>query len=270
MWITRELTDKTKILAYLETERLYAAYAIGDLEPGLFEQCTWAGAERAGQLCALALYFRGLRLPAFVLMGDADGLAAVFQKLLYPERVYLTCRAEQLAMLECFYVWEERIPMWRMALEPLRFRPVQGNCVRLGPKHLEVLTSLYAYGGADAFMPAQLERGVFYGVFAEDKLVAAAGTHLVSPTYRVAAVGNVFTHPDYRGRGFGTEVTSAVVAELLQRDIADIVLNVSQDNATAIALYERLGFVRVCPFFEGPAHAVGRSVEREREEACRK
>ncbi|MBC7262545.1 MAG: GNAT family N-acetyltransferase, partial [Chloroflexi bacterium] len=224
MWITRELTDKSEILAYLETDRPYAAYAIGDLETGLFEQCTWAGAERDGRLQALALYFRGLRLPAFVLMGEPEGLQAIFRELLYPQHSYLTCCAEHLAMLARFYAWEEQIPMWRMALEPLDFRPVTGNCVRLGPRHADQLTALYAHGGGDAFMPSQLERGVFYGIFAEDKLVAAAGTHLVSPTYHVAAVGNVFTHPDYRGRGFGTVTTSAVIAELLQQDIADIVL----------------------------------------------
>ena len=37
MWKASELTDKAQILSYLETDRLYAAYAIGDLEPGMFE-----------------------------------------------------------------------------------------------------------------------------------------------------------------------------------------------------------------------------------------
>ena len=41
-------------------------------------------------------------------------------------------------------------------------------------------------------------------------LVAVAGTHLVSDTYGVAAIGNVFTHPDYRGRGYATLATGAV------------------------------------------------------------
>jgi predicted GNAT family acetyltransferase len=88
-----------------------------------------------------------------------------------------------------------------------------------------------------------------------DQLVAVAGTHLVSPTYNVAAVGNVFTHPNYRGRGFGTATTSAVVDELLESGIRDIVLNVSRGNAIAVRLYERLGFERYCPFLEGPAFA---------------
>nr|MBC7245062.1 GNAT family N-acetyltransferase [Chloroflexota bacterium] len=256
MWTTRELTDKSELLAYLETDRLYAAYAIGDLEPGFFEQCTWVGAQKDGRLQSLALYFRGLTLPAFVLMGDSNGLQAIFQGLLYPQRAYLTCRAEHLAVLDCFYAWEERIPMWRMILQPTRFQPVKGDCVRLGLHNLDELVALYAYGGGDAFTPMQLEQGVFYGIFAEGRLVAAAGTHLVSPTYHVAAVGNVFTHPDYRKRGFGTMLTSTVVAELLQQGITDIVLNVNQDNVIAIGLYERLGFHCACPFFEGPAYTV--------------
>ena len=42
------LTAKSEILGFLETDRLYAAYAIGDLEPGLFEQCEWFGAMDGG------------------------------------------------------------------------------------------------------------------------------------------------------------------------------------------------------------------------------
>jgi len=255
MWKASELTDRSQILAYLQTDRLYAAYAIGDLEPGMFEQSTWAGAEQKGRLQALVLHFRGLRLPALFLMGDLDGLRTILKHVLCPEMVYLTCRPEHLAMTRGFYVWDETMPMWRMVLQPTRFRPVKGDCLRLGPMHSQQLTELYTLGGGSAFGPAQMQQGVFYGVLLDGCLVAAAGTHVVSLTYGVAAVGSVFTHPDYRGRGYGTVTTSAVVAELLQRGIRDIVLNVSQDNAVAIRIYERLGFERYCPFLEGPAFA---------------
>jgi hypothetical protein len=40
MWATHRLTDSREIQAFLETDRLHAAYALGDLEPGLFEDCT--------------------------------------------------------------------------------------------------------------------------------------------------------------------------------------------------------------------------------------
>ena len=125
--------------------------------------------------------------------------------------------------------------------------------MRLSRAHSSQLAELYALGGGIAFGPAQVEEGAFYGVLADGQLIAAAGTHLVSPAYGVAAVGNVFTHPAHRGRGYGTAMTSAVVAELLQRDLRDVILNVGQDNAGAIRIYERLGFECYCPFLEGPA-----------------
>ena len=73
MWETTELTDKVQILAALQTDRLYAAYAIGDLEPELFAQCTWVGASEAGRVQALALHYRGLEPPALFLMGETGG-----------------------------------------------------------------------------------------------------------------------------------------------------------------------------------------------------
>jgi GNAT superfamily N-acetyltransferase len=255
VWTTHELDDKSQILACLEDDRLFTAYAIGDLEPGLFEQSTWVGAQEDGRLRALALHFRGLKLPALFLTGDQEGLQAILEKGLRPERAYLTCRVEHLSMVRGFYAWEEPVAMWRMVLQPARFRRLGGDCVRLGPAHAGLLGELYALGETNAFTPAQVAQGVFYGAFSGSHLVAAAGTHLVSPTYGVAAVGNVFTHPDHRGRGYGTAVTSAVVNELLRRGIHDVVLNVSQANAPAVRIYERLGFQRYCPFLEGPASA---------------
>lgn len=250
-----ELVDASQILAYLESDRLYAAYAIGDLEPELFAHCEWFGAQRDGRLQALVLHYSGLDFPIVFLMGDADGLRTVFEDVLYIEQAYFTCLREHLAMIQELYTWEP-IPMWRMALRLGRFCPaggVTGDCIPLTRDHADQLSALYASGGGNAFDPVQVPAGAFHGIFEDDHLVAAAGTHLVSPTYSVAAVGNVFTHPDYRGRGYGTAVTSAVVTELRRRGIHDIVLNVNQRNETAVRLYERLGFERCCAFFEGTA-----------------
>jgi len=253
MCTAHELTDKLQILTYLERDRLYAAYAIGDLEPELFVQSTWAGAKKDGQLLAIGLHFRGLRLPALFLMGHNDGLQAVLQDVLHPSRAYLTCRIEHLPIADHFYTWERTISMWRLALPRGRFRPVRGPCTRLGPGAAAQLAALYATGPGNEFQPSQMKQGVFFGVSGGGQLLAAAGTHLVSERYGVAAVGNVFTHPRFRGQGLATLATSAVVEELLRRNIGDIILNVEQANAAAIHVYERLGFERYCPFLEGPA-----------------
>ncbi len=257
VWNTQELTDKDVILNYLQKDRLYAAYAIGDLEPYFFAQSKWIGAEEAGRLKALVLTFSGLKQPALFLMGDVKGLRVILENARCPEHAYITCREEHLAMARDFYTWNRSIPMWRMVLDPMEFKAKKGNCVRLTSAHSKHLTELYSLGGGIGFSTTQVHYGIFFGIFVERKLIAVAGTHLISENYGVAAVGNVFTHPDFRGQGYGTVTSNAVVLELLEMGIPDVILNVGQDNSIAIRIYERLGFKNYCPYFEGPARIRG-------------
>lgn len=252
MWSTSQLTDRQRILAYLQSDELYAAYAIGDLEPEMFVQSSFAGAAIDGQLRALVLHFRGLETPALLLMGDPGGVDAILANELRPEQVYLTYRHRHIDAARQYYRWYSAVPMWRMALRPASFRPATGDCVRLGPEHVVHLDELYVLGGGDAFSPSQVELGVFYGIFDAGNLVAAAGTHLVSRTYGIGAVGNVFVHPGHRRMGYGRATTSAVVSELLRLGSRFVILNVAQENAAAVRLYEGLGFERYCPFLECP------------------
>ena len=252
---TAKTTDRHRILSFLETDRLYAAYAIGDLEPGMFEQCAWALALRHSEPQALVLHYRGLDPPALFLMGDDAAVKDLLARELRPKRVYITCREEHLTTSCQFYLWDEIEPMWRMVIRAAQFRPTSGQCARLTSADLDELLQLYSLGGADAFVPSQLERGVFYGVRSHGMLLSAAGTHLVSVNYGVGAVGNVFTHPQHRKQGCGTQATSAVVHDLLAQGIRDVVLNVNRENAEAVHMYESLGFTRYCPFVEGRASA---------------
>jgi len=86
----------------------------------------------------------------------------------------------------------------------------------------------------------------------EGRLVAIAGTHVVSRQEGVAVVGNVFTHPAYRGRGYATAATSAVTEALL--DYCDyVVLTVDPRNTPAVAAYVRLGYREACQLLEASA-----------------
>jgi ribosomal protein S18 acetylase RimI-like enzyme len=243
------LTEKAAIAAFLETDRLYAGYAICDLEPGFYEQCDWYGVG-GGPLRALALVFHGFAPPVLFLMGDSGALGRILARVRLPGEVYLNCREEHLQVAGSLYAWDRLAAMWRMALKPDVFRPTREGCGKLGQAHSQDLAALYALGGGPAFRPAQMERGVFYGAHADGRLVAAAGTHVVSDVHGIAAVGNVFTAPAYRKRGLGAASTSAVVADLASRGIRDVIL-----NGVALKLYERLGFRRYCPFLEGRATA---------------
>ncbi|SNR32710.1 GNAT family N-acetyltransferase [Halorubrum vacuolatum] len=53
----------------------------------------------------------------------------------------------------------------------------------------------------------------------------------------------VFVHPEYRGRGLGTELCRHVIATAAERGRERLVLHVETHNRAAITVYRRLGFV---------------------------
>ncbi len=253
-WRVRKLDDKDEILAFLQQDRFYATYAIGDLEPDFFPQCEWFAAGAGGRIQALALHFTGLEPHVLFTMGASDGLALILGSALRLERAYFTGRFEHLPAVQAFYSLGEIQKMLRMTVQYADFRPVTGTALKLGPGYSSELQRLYKRGESRgesviAFSPYQLAQGVFYGIEKRGRLIAAAGTHLVAPTYGVAAVGNVFTDPDYRGRGYATLCTSAVTEELLSQGM-DVVLNVQEGNADAIHIYQKLGYREYCRFIE--------------------
>jgi len=246
----QEVSDAARLLAILNRERLYAAYAIGDLDPVLFPETRWYV---AGGASALGLLFTGLGLPIIFAMGDVGGVAAILERSLRPATAFFNCRAGHLPAVTHFYDLDERQEMWRMALTAETFRPhaAPDRPMRLHIGDLGALNTLYRMAEAQAFAVYQVEQGIFYGLRVGGTLVATAGTHVVSQTYGIAAVGNVFTHPAYRGRGYATACTSAVVRDLLDLGCQDVVLNVNVRNDAAIHVYERLGFQRHCRYYEG-------------------
>jgi len=245
----KKVERKEDIYRFLKQDRLYAAYAIGDLEPSLFGQCDWYGASRNGRMTALCLRFKGLHPHPVFTMGTAEDLPPILDEVLRPERAYFASKPDHLSVLTRFYSLQRIAEMFRMILDPDDFVPMDGSVLRLGPRHVLQLRELYRWGGDVAFASYQIEQGVFYGVEQDHKLVATAGTHLFSRTYGLGIVGNIFTHPDYRRRGYAAICTSAVVGELLSQSL-DVLLNVQQDNEPAVKMYRRLGFHVYCPFIE--------------------
>lgn len=99
------------------------------------------------------------------------------------------------------------------------------------------------------FYPGLLEVGPYLGIFIGGELVAMAGVHVASHQYDVVAVGNVFTHPDHRGRGLAATLMVRLLKEL-RSEFGSVGLNVEEANQGAIRLYERLGFEQVMDYDE--------------------
>jgi hypothetical protein len=73
-----------------------------------------------------------------------------------------------------------------------------------------------------------VKQGVYYGVYEQGDLIAAAGTHLLAAQTGVAAVGNVYTRSDRRGRGLAPYNGRGGLASA---GASTIVPNVNQKNA---------------------------------------
>jgi GNAT superfamily N-acetyltransferase len=254
--VARLTRDRVLLRSFLERDRLYAAYAICDLDDREFAKTRWGVAWDRDRPLAIAMEYSGLSPQPLFVMGDPGGVGAIVRDVVRPRLVYLAADREHLPELERTYRIDSGPPMVRMWVDRAAFRPVSGVALRLLPAEIGDLNRLYGLGFT-SWLPADaIASGVYYGVRVRGRLVAAAGTHVISPSARLAAVGNVMTHPDHRGRGYAKLTTGAVTQELL-RTCDQVVLNVRSDNPPAIAAYRALGYREHCQFEERLARRRG-------------
>ncbi len=250
----RAVSDREEIAAYLRTDRLYAAYALGDLDGPNRARVAWGMAhDDAGQPTALVMHHEGLVPQPLFLMGAPDGCRTVLDSVLKPRDAYLQGTELHGAAIRDMYELERPIEMLRMAVGRDSFAPFAGPAERLTALDIDDLNRLYQLGFRAGFPASVVEEGVYYGIRVRDRLVSAAGTHAINPRESIAVVGNVMTHVDFRGHDFAKMVTSAVTSELLDH-VRDVALNVHADNAPAVAAYDRLGYRTHCHIVERLAH----------------
>jgi ribosomal protein S18 acetylase RimI-like enzyme len=254
--VARQTTDRALLHSFLGHDRLYAAYAICDLEEREFGRTRWGVAYDGDDLVAVGLEYLGPTPQPLFVMGSADGIAAVLRDVIKPRAAYIAATREMLPAVEQVYRVDPGPLMVRMWVDRARFRPYPATVERLLPVEIGELNRLYQLGFASWLPSSAISDGVYYGMRVNGRLIAAAGTHVISPAARLAVVGNVLTHTDFRGRGFATAVTGAVTAELL-RTCDQVVLNVRADNPPAINAYRRLGYVEHTRFEERLIHRLG-------------
>jgi ribosomal protein S18 acetylase RimI-like enzyme len=239
-----------RIQAILETDRIWCAYALADLDPSEMPNSDWHVGRHA-----VVLVYRGTDPPVLFAHGDPAGLEEGFREIDPGEYAFSLTGTQRELIRERLRPWQEQ-RMWRMSLKPQEFPGVADDeVIPLGPADEDEIIALFADSPdrPDAFYPRQLDQGTFFGIRQGGDLVSIAGTHIVSLTYGVGAVGNVFTRPDLRSRGLGTRVTAAVIERLMAMNLETIVLNVSMDNHPAQASYRKLGFWPYCGYYEGLA-----------------
>lgn len=257
----RRVETIEELRGFLAADPITFAYQLGDLGDAYFPFTTWYGSGAPGHLQTLMLVYTGLSLPVIITAGPTDGLTAIMDTFSedLPGRAMLHMQPDHLEVIHRDLVCEKLHPMVRMGLKVDDFLPRKGGA----PGTVEVLSmsdigdimALYRYYPDSFFEPAQLSTGHYYGVRHEGRLVSVAGVHVFSPQARVACLGNIVTHPDFRGRGLSTGVTSHLCAKLAAEGVDVFALNVDRHNSSAVRVYEKLGFREHATYLEGEATA---------------
>lgn len=252
------LTNPALIRAFLEQDRALTTYLLGDLDPENWPESEFIGALAGDDLVSVLLLYRGLDPTVITAHGDPEGVRAACDAVSLPGEMYTQLQPPLLDVILDYYDIPNPHDEWRMVLDTSTFSaPDMPDVKRIAPEQAAELAELYRHAAepseeVGAFSPAQIARGVFYGVWQDGNLVATAGTHVWSVQERVVAIGNVFTHPDHRGRGYATQCTGAVTRDAVAAGMDPIVLNVKEGNVPAIRVYEKLGFRQRELFVEGP------------------
>ncbi len=247
-YVVERLADPDAIRPLLEGQRTYAAYALAHLKPRLFLRSEWWHA-RGPHGQALVVHARSGLGPALVAFGDPQALDALLRLHPGPRLTFATFQLDHQAVAQRHFVLSRQGPSLRMSVSAESFRPATGPAQRLHRADIGAVNALQRSDGFGFYPASVLDQGVYYGVYDDRRLVAMAGTHVVAPSQGLALVGNVMTHPRYRGQGFGSIATSAVTAELL-KTCPDVLLTVDARNEIAIRLYERLGYREECRLIE--------------------
>ena len=113
------------------------------------------------------------------------------------------------------------------------------EAVVLGRQDLPEILDLVERTKPGPFLPRTIELGAYLGIRRDGILAAIAGERQRPPGW--TEVSAVCTDPAFRGQGLAARLVSAVVAGINERGDRAF-LNVLSANASAIRVYESLGF----------------------------
>lgn len=125
----------------------------------------------------------------------------------------------------------------------VKLLPVDERVVRLEPESYHQIEPKLTEWNMMAFSKEELHNNPFYGVWAENELIAMGGFHIFSKEY--VELGNIGTDEKWRKRGYGKMISAQLTRS--GYTISDqVYLNVVENNTGAIRLYRSLGYETIC------------------------
>lgn len=150
--------------------------------------------------------------------------------LVEPDAPPLVPGTEVLSNAICLQMVAETVaPAWDVPFDMLA----------LGDADAAEMLALATLTKPGPFFSRTHQMGAFIGVRVDGQLVAMAGERMRPDGYTEAS--GVCVHPDHRGKGYAARLLREVTAKILARG-EKAFLHSYADNATAIGLYESLGY----------------------------
>jgi ribosomal protein S18 acetylase RimI-like enzyme len=226
-----------------------ALYLLSDLDEPHFSHCRWFVARPDGAPNAVYLLYSGLPVPSLNGFGEPEEAARLLDSRSdWPRGCWLKAPPSHWPALEQVYRTSDVEPIVVMTLPPEV--PCLGSATPARrwreSEPADPLLRLYEHYPGNFFALSTLSSNLYYVVEQDGRLVAAAGTHTWSAREGVAAIGNVVTASEHRGRGLAGACVAALCADLRARGVTTIGLHVAASNRSAIRAYEKLGFIIAC------------------------
>ena len=248
------LHDKLSIFNFLRKNPGLYVYLIGDLDDFFWPNTVWYVVRHKYEIQAIALLYVGMSPPTLLLFyesgTDASRQLLESIKPVLPTKFNAHLSPELVKIFGKQNIIKDYGYSYKMVLK----KPVEDlkdkHIRRLTEADLPFIKDFYREAYPDNWFDSRmLKTTKYFGFFEEERLVGVSGVHVYSEDYGVAALGNIATHPDFRGRQIGYRLTAALCHDIQQR-VKVIGLNVKAGNEYAIRCYKKVGFEIVSPYDE--------------------
>lgn len=178
----------------------------------------------------------------------AEALAQLHELMLPGEEIYVVwneCAGSELPKCTGLEVTRDLNALQMIpshAAEEVELESPASSIEPLTAAHGPEMVALTDVAFPALFRPRTYLMGSYWGIRVDGQLISMAGERLALPGMR--EISGVCTHPDHRGRGYAARLIRHVQEQHVAAGLKSF-LHVTDSNSNAIALYERLGFVKV-------------------------
>jgi RimJ/RimL family protein N-acetyltransferase len=253
----RLIKDKKILESFFRKNTALNIYQLGDLDDFFWPHTEFHGYYENDELKSVVMIYREANPNVVIALcneNDTENLKNEISLMsdILPDKIYFHISPGVEKILEEKYNLNYEGKYFKMSLEnsSMLDKIDVTNTEQFTIANKKELNNFYEEAYPDnSFIDRMLETGMFFGIRESGKIVAVAGIHVYSPEYKVAALGSITTHPNFRGKGYATKVTACLCKELF-KNVEVIGLNVHSENSIAIHCYEKLGFIKIADYLE--------------------